>query len=66
MYSPRIQDNQIKRLYLLAKEYGIPMTEVVRAAIGEYLKKHEKVGQNRKIGRGSVSADKPLNRAIRS
>lgn len=41
MYSPRIKDEQIKKLYILSKKFKVPMTKLVRVAIEEYLLKHE-------------------------
>jgi hypothetical protein len=47
MYSPKIEEGQIRKLYLLKKSYagiGIKksMTEIVRHALNEYIPKAEK------------------------
>jgi len=43
MYRPKIQEEQLHKLYVLAKEFGLPMTKVLKKAIEEYLKKHAKL-----------------------
>ena len=47
MYSPRINPEQIKKLYLIKMSYTAlrikkPMTEMVREALDDYLPKAEK------------------------
>ena len=49
MYSPRIQDEQLKRLYILSKKFSLPMAKIVRTAIAEFLLKHEML-LNEKVG----------------
>lgn len=44
MYSPKIEPEQVKRLYLLKRAYAskgikMPMTRIVRNALDEYLDK---------------------------
>ncbi len=41
MYSPKIKEEYIKRLYLLAKARGVPMTQLVNKAIENYIKELE-------------------------
>ncbi len=41
MYSPKLSTEQIKKIYLVAREQKIPMTKVVKTAVEEYLKKCE-------------------------
>lgn len=41
MYSPKLKDHQIKKIYLLAKDTGVPMTKIVKIAIDQYLEKVE-------------------------
>lgn len=47
MYSPKIEPEQIKKLYLLKMSYAAlrirkPMTEMVREALDDYLPKAER------------------------
>jgi len=47
MYSPKIEPEQIKKLYLLKMSYAAlrikkPITEMVREALDDYLPKAEK------------------------
>jgi len=47
MYQPKIRDDQVKQLYLLAKSRNKPMTRLIREAVDEFLaKKTEKVKDN--------------------
>jgi len=39
MYSPRIKDDQVKKLYILSKKLNLPMTKIVRLAIHDFFKK---------------------------
>lgn len=41
MYSPRIDPQQVRRLYLLRQKRGVPMTMLVREAIQRYLAAEE-------------------------
>jgi len=43
MYSPKIRDHQVTRIYVLAKKLNIPMTKLVEIAIDMYLKKVEPI-----------------------
>ena len=43
MYSPKIRDEYIPVLYRIAKDRGVPMTQVVREALEEYLNKPEMI-----------------------
>jgi hypothetical protein len=40
MYSPRLKDSQIKKVYVVAKQLKWPMTDVVRVAVDEFLTKY--------------------------
>ena len=42
MYQPKIRDDQVRQLYLLAKARNYPMTILIREAVDEYLSKHKK------------------------
>ena len=37
MYSPRVKEEYIGRLYLLCKELGVPMTAFVNGVVGQAL-----------------------------
>ena len=39
MYSPKLKDEQIKKLYQLAQKRNEPMTYLLREAVDEYLEK---------------------------
>lgn len=41
MYSPKIPEKFIPRLWRLGKKRGVPMTRLVAEAIEEYLKREE-------------------------
>ena len=43
MYSPKIDPEQVRRLYLLKQKRGLPMTVLVREAIARYLAAAETV-----------------------
>jgi hypothetical protein len=43
MYSPKIKDDLIPRLYQASQRRGIPMTELVHEALEEYLTRSESV-----------------------
>ncbi len=62
MYSPKIEEEQVRKLYLLKKSYaglGInkPMTNMVREALDEYIPKAEK--QLTSSGRTILKSDEP-------
>lgn len=42
MYSPRIKDEQLRKLYQLKEVKKKPITQMVQEAIEEYLSKHDK------------------------
>ena len=42
MYQPKIRDDQVRRLYLLAKSMKTPMTKLIREGMDEYLSRKEK------------------------
>lgn len=42
MYSPKIKEEQVKKLFKLKEKLKIPMTKLVEKAINEFLKKYEK------------------------
>ena len=42
MYTPKLRDDQIKKLYKLAQYKDKPMTLLLRDAVDEYLKKELK------------------------
>ena len=42
MYQPKIRDDQVKQLYLLAKSNNKPMTHLIREAVDEFLAKKTK------------------------
>ena len=42
MYQPKIRDDQVKQLYLLAKSRKKPMTKLIREAVDEFLAKNGK------------------------
>jgi predicted transcriptional regulator len=48
MYQPKIRDDQVRQLYVLAKSTKKPMTKLIREAVDEFLaKKHgEEVKHN--------------------
>jgi hypothetical protein len=46
MYSPRLRDDQIHPLWILAKLRKRPMTKVLWAIVDEYLKAHEEELRN--------------------
>jgi hypothetical protein len=47
MYQPKIRDDQVKHLYLLAKSTRKPMTELIREAARDFLaKKNGEVKDN--------------------
>ena len=46
MYQPRIRDDQVKQLYLLAKSRNKPMTQLIREAVDEFLTKKSKEVKN--------------------
>lgn len=48
MYSPKIKEEQIKKLFKLKEKLGIPMTKLVEKAIDEFLKKKKSSRQNLK------------------
>lgn len=54
MYSPKIKEDQVIRLYRLkhSRQKIRPMTHMVRDAIEEYLKKEEEGAGNGKIYEG--------------
>lgn len=41
MYSPKIQEDQIRKLYRVAKKRKKPMTEIVEEAIDRYLNEED-------------------------
>jgi hypothetical protein len=53
MYSPKIDSKYIPRLYRLAKEFGIAMTDLVNQKIGDALEGRSELCRN-----GSVSKTK--------
>ncbi len=42
MYQPKIRDDQVKQLYVLAKSRKEPMTQLIREAVDEFLAKKGK------------------------
>jgi len=47
MYQPKIRDDQVKELYVLAKSTRKPMTQLIREAVDEFLaRKNEEVKDN--------------------
>ena len=46
MYQPKIRDDQVKQLYLLAKSRKKPMTQLIREAVDEFLMKRREVKDN--------------------
>jgi len=47
MYQPKIRDDQVKQLYMLAKSRNKPMTKLIREAVDEFLsKENEEVTHN--------------------
>ena len=42
MYQPRIRDDQVRQLYMLAKSTRKPMTKLIREAVDEFLAKRNK------------------------
>lgn len=57
MYSPKIEESLIPRLYRLAKKWGIPMTVLVNETLREYLETFVAEGSKEK-GVRSNAADK--------
>lgn len=45
MYTPKLAENLIHRLYLLAQKRKVPMTRLVGEAVQRYLEAEEKKGQ---------------------
>ncbi len=41
MYSPKISEKLIPRLYRMARKKGIPMTKLVNEIIDAYLQQHK-------------------------
>ena len=39
MYQPKIRDDQVRQLYMLAKSRKKPMTQLIREAVDEFLAK---------------------------
>jgi hypothetical protein len=39
MYQPKIRDDQVRELYLLAKSRKEPMTQLIREAVDQFLAK---------------------------
>jgi hypothetical protein len=44
MYQPKIRDDQVTQLYLLARGAKRPMTQLIREAVDQYLTKQAKGG----------------------
>lgn len=42
MYSPKIQPEKIKRLYLTSKDKGIPMTSLLDEILADYFRTEDK------------------------
>jgi hypothetical protein len=42
MYQPKIREDQVKQLYLLAKSRNKPLTQLIREAVDEFLAKNGK------------------------
>jgi len=42
MYQPKIRDDQVRQLYMLAKSTNKPMTKLIREAVDEFLAKGTK------------------------
>ena len=42
MYQPKIRDDQVRQLYLLAKTRNKPMTKLIREAVDDFLAKNGK------------------------
>ena len=55
MYSPKIREEYNPILYQIAKTKGVPMTQVVREAIDEYLNKSEMLVKTQKGGKKNNS-----------
>jgi len=51
LYQPKIVSDQIRKLYQVKLDTGVPLTVMVYKAIGEYLEKYE-TENDRKINRG--------------
>jgi len=45
MYQPKMRDDQVKQLYLLAQEAKKPMTQLIRDAVDEYLTRQTEGGE---------------------
>ena len=57
MYQPKIRDDQVKQLYLLAKFTKKPMTRLIREAVDEFLAKNGKeVKPNEDLYPGSAGS----------
>jgi hypothetical protein len=61
MYSPRIREPLIPRVYRAAKESGIPMTAWVNRAIEEALQEHER-GSESQVADGDALAEDPTTK----
>lgn len=59
MYSPKLNEKQLRELYRLSRVKEIPMTELVREAVDLYLKKQ---------GAGHITplASRPLKQGLRA
>ena len=43
MYRPKIQKDQMKKIYRLAKEFNVPVTIIIRVIIQEYFDKNKEL-----------------------
>ena len=61
MYSPKLPEELIPRLWRLAQERQVPMTHLVRDAVVQYLKTEEGEGDNGEDDqdRGTGEGDAP-------
>jgi hypothetical protein len=48
--SPRLKEDQIKELHIISKKFGIPMTQIVRMALAEYILRHSETFYGTKRG----------------
>jgi len=52
MYSPQIRDEQIKKIYIIARELALPMTKVVDIAIDDFIKKCDRLKKKKGLDKG--------------
>ena len=54
MYQPKVREDQVRKLYHLARSLGTPMTALIREAVDQYLENHDST-----IKGGETNEDHP-------